>query len=101
MDARRISPDPLRLPPEPRPSLVAAERLALDALGAYDARPLRPPPARPVLSEEEQEDGRLLRLALLPLAGWCVGVLLDLPAEEILYAVAGAGLVAGALALRR
>lgn len=86
--------------PQRRPNLIAAEHMALEALGPYDTgRAL--PPARPVLPREEQEDGRLLRLSLLPLAAWCVGVLLDLPVDEMLCAVMVAGLVAGAITLRR
>jgi hypothetical protein len=87
--------------PQRRPNLIAAEHMALEALGPYDAERAPLPPARPVLPREEQEDGRLLRLSLLPLATWCVGVLLDLPIDEMLCAVMVAGLVAGAIALRR
>lgn len=101
MEHRTTSPQTLRREPERRPSLIAAEHMALDALGPYDAEPIRLPPPKPVLPREEQEDGRLLRLALLPLAAWCVGVLADLSSEEMLCAVMVAGLVAGALALRR
>lgn len=81
---------------------AAAEHLALEALGPYDAAEIQlPPPPRPALPQEEQEDGRLLRLSLLPLAAWCLGVLLDLPSDEMLCAVMVAALVAGAVALRR
>lgn len=84
------------------PSLMAAEHMALESLGPYDAEPIRPPmPKHAPAGEEPEEDGRLLRLALLPLASWCLGVLADLSAEEMLYAVMVGGLVAGALALRR
>ncbi|WP_421989450.1 hypothetical protein [Roseococcus sp.] len=79
--------------------LSTAEHIALQALGPYDAEPLAPPPRarrRPRL-----EEGRLIRLALLPLAGWCLGVLFDLSVEEILCAVLVATLVAATIALRR
>lgn len=101
MENRTTSPETMRPAPERRPNLIAAEHMALDALGPYDAEPIRLPPPKPARPREEQEDGRLLRLALLPLASWCVGVLLDLQADEMLCAVMVAGLVAGALALRR
>ena len=99
MENRIENPDMLR--PDGRPCRAAAEHTALNALGPYDAEPVRPPPRRPAPSREEQEDGRLLRLALLPLAGWCLSVLLDLPTDEMFCAVLVSGLVAGALALRR
>lgn len=76
---------------------MAAERLALESLDAYDAAPLPPAPARarfPV----ERDEGRLLRLGLLPLAAWCGSVLLDLSAIGIVGAVLAAVLVAGAIA---
>lgn len=101
MEQRTTSQDIRRPAIERRPSLIAAEHMALDALGPYDAEPIRMPPPRPAPSREEQEDGKLLRLALLPLAAWCASVLLNLAAEEMLCAVMVAGLVAGALALRR
>lgn len=99
MEQRTTSQEIQRPPAERRPNLIAAEHMALHALGPYDAEPVRSPLPGP--SREEREDGRLLRLALLPLASWCVAVLLDLPAAEMLCAVIVAGLVAGALALRR
>ncbi|MDB5378348.1 MAG: hypothetical protein JWR00_2794 [Rubritepida sp.] len=101
MEYRTTPPQPMRRAPDRRPSLIAAEHMALEALGPYDAEPIQLPPPRRVLPREEQEDGRLLRLSLLPLASWCVGVLFDLPADEMLCAVMVAGLVAGAIALRR
>ena len=89
--------------PERRPSLIAAEHMALNALGAYDAEPVELPPEKSRPLRAHREEFRLLRLALLPLAGWAGGVLLGLPAEETLYAVLVAGFLAIALgfALRR
>lgn len=101
MEKRITFPETRRPAKERRPSLIAAEHMALEALGPYDPEPSRLPPRRPAPSREEQEDGRLLRLALLPLASWCLGVLLDLAAGEMLCAVIVAALAAGALALRR
>ncbi len=82
------------------PSLIAAEQMAPGGLGPYDMQPVSRGMA-PVRQEGEAEEGRLLRLALLPLASWFAGALLDLPMGQMLGLFLGATALAGALAFRR
>ncbi|MBS7813196.1 hypothetical protein [Roseococcus pinisoli] len=87
--------------PRPFPCLIAAEQMAPGGLGPYDMRPAWRGAAPTRIAEDEPEDGRLLRIALLPLASWCVGAFLDLPMGQMLGLFLASAAAAGAMAFRR
>ncbi|MDB5415207.1 MAG: hypothetical protein JWR10_3542 [Rubritepida sp.] len=94
MECKQRTPDAAILPANEMLGPFVAEQQALEALLQGNAEPAPQPAPR-------EEDGRLVRLAFLPMASWCASVLLDLPSGAMLASFVLATTIAVILAIRR